>query len=204
MAKCKAGKAVACYVRVSTQEQNDGLQRRAIRAWLKGQGIRRARWYGDKASGANGERPEWRRLLADIRKGDVGTVVVWKADRANRSLHEAARLYANLIAWGVRLVSLTEGFDLGTPAGKAMAGMLATFAEYELDIRRERQAAGIATAKAAGKHWGGQRPGFWSKLTGKQRAEIRRLHKSGVTKAALARQYGVTWPTVHKIVGEAR
>ena len=106
MAERKAGCAVAAYVRCSTAEQNDALQRRAIAAWAKANGAE-VRWYADKASGTNGERPGW------------------------------------------------------------------------------------------------QRPGFWSKLTDKQRAEIRRLHEAGVSKAALARQFKVTWPTVHKVIGEA-
>jgi DNA invertase Pin-like site-specific DNA recombinase len=196
----KNGKqAVAYYVRVSAVDQNDALQRRAITAWAKANNIRQARWYADKATGTTEDRPGWRKLLAAIHAGEIGTVVVWKADRASRSLRDAAALFDDLIKRGVRLVSLTEGFDLSTPAGKAMAGMLATFAEYETSIRRERQTAGIKAARKAGKAWGGSRPG-WSKLSATAQAEIRRLHAAGVSKAALARQFSVTWPTVHAVL----
>ena len=203
MAKAKAKKAVSCYVRCSTAEQNDRLQRQAIRRWLKAEGIGQARWYADKATGRNGNRPQWKRLLKAVQQGEVGTVVCWKADRCSRSLRDASNLYADLIRRGVRFVSLTEGFDLGTPAGKAMAGMCATFAEYEWAIRRERQVAGIQAAKAAGKRWGGSRKG-WSKISEADQRKMRNLYAKGVSKAALARQFGLTWPTVHKIVGKTR
>lgn len=190
----------AGYVRCSTVEQNDSLQRRAITAWAKANSLT-VRWYADKATGTNGNRPGWRKLQEAIRQGKVDTVVCWKLDRLARSLKDAAGLFDDLAKRGIRLVSLTEGVDLSTAAGRMLAGVLATFAEFENAIRRERQVAGIKAAKAKGKTWGGQAAGFWSKLTMKQKAEIRRLHKTGISKSALARQYRLSWPTVHGIIG---
>jgi DNA invertase Pin-like site-specific DNA recombinase len=85
-------KTVACYVRVSTIGQNEAGQRREIERWLSGNGIDAStvRWYLDKATGDNLDRPGFERLQRDIFQGDVGTVVIWRLDRLSRTIRDRA------------------------------------------------------------------------------------------------------------------
>ena len=189
----------AAYVRCSTAEQNDALQRRAIKAWVKANGLSKLKWYADKGTGTNGNRPAWKKLNHDIGKGAVDTIVCWRLDRLSRSLKDAANLFDCLQKKGVRLVSVTEGVDLDSITGRMVAGILATFAEFEHGVRQQRQAAGIKRARAAGKTWGGSKKG-WSKVSKAQAHRIIEMSKNGVGKAAIARAEGLSWPTVHKIV----
>ena len=137
------GKAVAAYVRCSTAEQNDALQRREIQAWASRNRIRRLRWFSDKATGTNGDRPGWKNLQQAIQDGEVSTLVCWRLDRLSRSLRDAANLFDYLQRKVVRLVSMQEGIDLDSITGKMIARILATIAEFENNVRRQRQMAGI-------------------------------------------------------------
>ena len=81
----------------------------------------------------------------------TGRAGLWRLDRLGRSAKGLLTLLDELQQLGVGFVSLREGFDLGTPAGRLMAGVLASVAAYETEVRKERQLAGIAKAKAEGK-----------------------------------------------------
>ena len=96
---------------------------------------------------------------------------------------------------GVGFVSLTEALDLTTPAGRAMAGLLAIFAEFEREILRERTRAGLAHARQNGKRLG--RPATAAVHT----AEIRKLHRAGVSKSEIARQVRIGRTSVRRILG---
>ena len=96
------------------------------------------------------ERPGLERLLADVRSGKVTKVCVWSLDRLGRTVKGLLTLLDELQSLNVGFVSLREGFDLSTPAGRLMAGVLASVAAYETEVRKERQLAGIAKAQAEG------------------------------------------------------
>src|SRR5437870_10166841 len=96
---------------------------------------------------------------------------------------------------GVGFVSLTEALDLTTPAGRAMAGLLAIFAEFEREILRERTRAGLAHARENGKRLG--RPATAAAHT----AEIRELRRAGVSKSEIARRLEIGRTSVHRILG---
>jgi DNA invertase Pin-like site-specific DNA recombinase len=98
---------------------------------------------------------------------------------------------------GVGFVSLTEALDLTTPAGRAMAGLLAIFAEFEKEMLRERTRAGLAHARENGKRLG--RPATAALHT----TEIRKLHRAGVAKAEIARRLGVGRTSVRRILGDS-
>ncbi|MCK4624376.1 MAG: recombinase family protein [Phycisphaerae bacterium] len=199
MAKEKTGNITAAYVRCSTVEQNDRLQRKAIRAWAKASGIENLKWYSDKASGTTNNRPEWKKLQQAIDKGKVSAVICWRLDRLSRSLKDAANLFDRMHKRGIRLVSVTEGVDLDSISGKMIAGILAVFAEFENAVRRQRQKAGIEVAKAAGKKWGGSQKG-WSMVSTRRINRILDMYDKGISKAAIARAEELSWPTVHKII----
>ena len=195
-------KHLACYLRCSTQEQNIDMQRREIRAWLKAKGIEGVKWYVDKATGVNTHREAWQKLVAAAHAGKVSQLVFWKLDRVGRNLRDYANLADEFCNLGVGLASVTESaLDLSSSQGRAMAGMLAVFAEYENAIRKERQTAGIKAAKARGKKWGGSVQG-WSMVKPAKRKKILKLHANGINKQDIAASVGLSWPTVHKIIRE--
>ena len=105
-------------------------------------------------SGADRDRVKRAELLAAARKKQVDVVVVWKLDRWGRSLLDLIHTLQELEVLGTGFVSITEALDLTTPTGRAMAGMLGVFAEFEREMLRERIKAGIKQAKKDGKHCG--------------------------------------------------
>lgn len=187
---------VAVYVRVSSSTQDTRSQEPDLQTWSRAQTDDVA-WYRDKATGTNLDRPGLERLLADARSGRIGKVVVWRLDRLGRTARGLLTLLEELQTLGVGFVSLREGFDLATPAGRLMAGVLASVAAYETEVRKERQLAGIAKAKESGKKWGGRKPGTRVRLTGEKERLIRQLHAEGKPIAGIARLVGLTRKTVY-------
>lgn len=144
------------------------------------------------------ERPGLDRLLADVRSGKVTKVCVWRLDRLGRTAKGLLTLLDELQSLNVGFVSLREGFDLSTPAGHLMAGVLASVAAYETEVRKERQLAGIAKAQAEGKSWGGRKTGTRVKLTEEKESFIHQLFDQGATVASIARTVGLTRKTIYK------
>jgi DNA invertase Pin-like site-specific DNA recombinase len=136
------------------------------------------------------------RLLDAARRRDIDVVVVWRLDRWGRSMADLVTTLQELRDLDVGFVSLTEALDLTTPSGRAMAGLLAVFAEFEREILRERVRAGLAHARENGTRLG--RPPT-AALNAKQ---IRRLFRSGVSKAAIARQLQIGRTSVRRILKE--
>jgi DNA invertase Pin-like site-specific DNA recombinase len=190
---------IGVYLRVSSTTQDTRSQEPDLQTWAKAQS-EAANWYRDKFTGTTMSRPGLDKLLADARSGKVKKVVVWRLDRLGRTAKGLLTRLEEFQTLGVGFVSLREGFDLATPAGRLMAGVLASVAAYETEIRKERQLAGIARAKEAGKKWGGRRPGTRIKVTLEKENLIRRLHGEGKPVAAVARLSGVTRKTVYRVL----
>lgn len=144
----------AVYVRVSTVGQNEQGQRREIQRWLTGNGIRDAIWFVDKESGTTLVRPAFEKLQRDIFVGKVKCVVVWKLDRLSRSLKDGISVLCEWCDKGIRVVSVTQMIDFNGAAGKLIAAVLFAVAQMETEVRRERQAVGIAAAKELGVYRG--------------------------------------------------
>ena len=181
------------YARVSKgDDQTNIMQARALRAG----GCRRI--FEEAASGGRWDRPELHRLLDHLRDGD--TLVVWKLDRLSRSLKDVLHIMERIAAAGAGFRSLTENIDTTTPAGRMMMQMVASFAEFERAMIRERTSAGLAAARAEGRI-GGRRP----KLNAAQRADIAENVMSGRhTAAEMARLYKVSEPTVSRLLAAHR
>ena len=181
------------YARVSKgDDQSNALQVRALRA----AGCRRI--FEEAASGGRWDRPELHRLLDQLREGDI--VVVWKLDRLSRSLKDVLHVMERIAAAGAGFRSLTESIDTTTPAGRMMMQMVGAFAEFERAMIRERTSAGLAAARAEGRI-GGRRP----KLDVTKRREIAESVISGrKTGAEMARLFGISQPTVSRIVAAHR
>ena len=138
---------IAGYARVSTEDQDLGIQEAALRA--AGCDVIRA----EKRSGTSREgRVELSTLMQFLRTGDA--LVVTRVDRLARSIGDLQDIVRQLRARGVTLRATEQPIDTGTAAGKAFLDMLGVFAEFETNLRRERQAEGIARAKAAGVYRG--------------------------------------------------
>lgn len=181
------------YARISKgDDQSTALQLRA----LKEAGCERV--FEEAASGGRWDRPELQRMLDQLREGDV--VVVWKLDRLSRSLKDLLHLLDRIETTDAGFRSLTENIDTTTPAGRMMMQMVGSFAEFERAMIRERTKARLDQARSEGRV-GGRRP----KLNAKQRAEIAESVTSGRKSAAeMARIFGVSQPTVSRIVAERR
>jgi len=138
------------YTRISTAGQDESLQRNA----LLEVGVPADRIFSDIVTGSSKavDRPQWAKLSEYARDGDV--VVVWRIDRLGRSLIDVLQTVAALQARGIGVRSIQDWIDPTTPGGRLMLGMLATLAEYERELIRERANAGIAAAKANGVKFG--------------------------------------------------
>ena len=181
------------YARVSKgDDQSTALQRRA----LKGAGCERI--FEEAASGGRWDRPELHRMIDQLRTGDV--VTVWKLDRLSRSLKDLLHILDRIEVAGGGFRSLTESIDTTSPAGRMMMQMVGSFAEFERAMIRERTSAGLAQARAEGRV-GGRRP----KLTPSQRGDVVENVITGrKTTAQMAKLYGVSEPTISRVLAAAR
>ncbi len=186
----------ALYTRVSTHDQQTlPLQQEALREYAKRRGWEVVREVSEVASGAAAvKRPQRDALVLAARRREVDAILVWRLDRWGRSVADLVGSLAELEAVGVAFVSVTEALDLTTPAGRAMAAMVAVFAQFEREILKERVKAGIAQAKAKGKPMG--RP-----TTARARQqEARALHAAGVSQVQIARQLGISRTSVGRLL----
>src|ERR1035438_4430908 len=140
----------AVYIRVSSKRQDTASQEPDVRRYLAANGLEGARVYRDKFTGRTMARPGFQKLLEAIRAGEVKTVLVWRLDRLGRTASGLAELFAEFNARKVNLVSLRDGLDLSTPAGRLMGHVLASVAEYETEVRAERVLAGLEAAQDRG------------------------------------------------------
>jgi DNA invertase Pin-like site-specific DNA recombinase len=196
-----AAKFTAVYVRASCKSQDTASQDAELKAWVAGK--EDVRFYRDKFTGRTMDRPGWSKLAADMKAGKLAAVVVWRLDRLGRTARGLTALFDELRAASVNLVSLRDGLDLATPAGRLMANVLASVAQYETEVRSERQMAGIQAAKERGVRFG--RPvGIRTrvKVTTEQEMAVRRLAAEGENKAAIARATGLSRPTIYAILNQ--
>lgn len=177
------------YARCSTDEQDLTAQRQRL-AEL---GVAEDRMYLDHGlTGTKRARPGLDQALAAVRSGD--TLVVPKLDRLARSVPDARAIGDDLAERGIALSLGGQVYDPGDPMGKMFFNILATFAEFEVDLLRARTKEGMAVAKAKGKLRGKQ-----PKLSPKQQAELRRMHDTGdYTITDLTELFAVSRPTVYR------
>jgi len=150
---------VACYVRVSTLDQEKGLesQERALREYCHNHGLRPVRWYRDIISGATTKRPAFDKLQRRIFEGKVHTVLVWKLDRISRKgIKEGVNIITGWLEKGIRLVSVTQQLDFSGPVGEMIASILFALAAMERENLRENTKRGLAAARAKGVKFGKQ------------------------------------------------
>ncbi len=189
-------KHVAIYCRVSTKAQDTAAQEPDLKRYADGAG-EEAVWYRDNFTGKTMDRKGWNKLMDEVRAGKVSRVVCWRLDRLGRTAKGLTALFEELTERKVNLVSLRDGIDLNTAAGRLMANVLASVSQYETEVRAERVRAGQIVAKSKGKTWGGSAKGRRLKVTIEQVATIRRMAGENEKIAAIARATGLTRPTVY-------
>ena len=192
-------KTIAIYSRVSSKSQDTAAQDLDLKAYAERQS-QPVKWYSDTATGTNMDRPGFQQMLAAVNRGEVEAVVIWRMDRLGRTAVGLVKLFDELRAAKVNLVSLRDSFDLSTPGGRLQANILASVAAYETEVRRERQQAGIAAAKAAGRTWGGGKKGRRVKANDEKLTAIRRMRADGEGISAIARAVSLSRPTVYAIL----
>jgi DNA invertase Pin-like site-specific DNA recombinase len=176
------------YARVSTTDQDLALQREA----LEGAGVNTI--FEEKASGAKRDgRTELQKVLSVLGEGDG--LVVTRLDRLGRSIRDLANIAHEIEQAGAHLKVIEQSVDTSTAAGRAFYGMLAVFAAFETDVRRERQLEGIAMAKRQGVYKGGK-----ARL---DRQRVQELSSRGLGPASIARELGMARSSVYRLLEQA-
>ncbi|HEY0658651.1 MAG TPA: recombinase family protein [Pyrinomonadaceae bacterium] len=185
---------VGIYARVSTHDQQTlPMQLEKMREYIKNRDWTLTIEVEEIGSGAK-TRAKREALLQSARRREIDAILVWKLDRFGRSLADLVTTLNELREIGVVFVSLTESLDFSTPSGRAMAGMLSTFAEFERDIIRERVKAGIASAREKGKPHGRPRTAWLKKDI------VLKLKKEGLNNSQIAKKLKISRASVINIL----
>lgn len=188
-----------CFAPASTPASLQATSRpsrckiRALREYAARRGWTIALQVKEIGSGASQRQPR-EKLLDAARRREIDVVLVWRLDRWGRSVADLLATLQELQHLSVGFVSLTEALDLTTPAGRAMAALLAVFAEFEREVLRERVRAGLVHARQNGKKLG--RPA----TAARHASEIRKLHRAGVSKSEIARRLEIGRTSVRRIL----
>ncbi|MCB0947947.1 MAG: recombinase family protein [Mycobacterium sp.] len=181
------------YARVSTAGQDLDAQLAALAA----QGVESGEIFTDKLSGAvKTDRPGLAALLHYVREGD--TVVVTAIDRLGRSVAEVTRTISELVQRRILLRALREGIDTATPTGRAVAAIMATLAELELELGRERRAASRESRRS--RQLPATKP---HKLTTDRQEQLRRLAATGEPVGELAVAFGIGRATAYRYLSSS-
>ena len=148
---------VALYARVSTHDQTCENQLLELRRYAAARGWTTTEYIDHGVSGSKDRRPALDQLCADVKRHKVATVVCWRLDRLGRNLRHLVLLLDEWQTRGVSFVTLGEGIDTTTPAGRLVAGVLGSIAEFERSRIQERIHAGLARARSQGKRLGRRR-----------------------------------------------
>ena len=172
------------YARVSTEDQDLAIQKEALER------NECAIIFEEKKSGSRrDDREQLGLALKVLTQGD--TLVVTRLDRLGRSLRDLANIVHDIETAKAHLRVIEQSVDTATSAGRAFFGMLAVFAQFETDVRRERQAEGIAKAKARGVYTGGK-----ARIP---RTDVLDLHRAGQGPSAIAKTLGISRMSVYRI-----
>lgn len=185
--------STAIYIRISTTDQNEASQRREIKRWLKGNNIKDVVWFTDKSTGDNLDRPGFIAMQEAAFNGEIDCIIVYKLDRLSRSLKDGINTLIDWIERGIRVVSVTQQLDFSGVTGQLVASVLFAVAQMEQETRRERQEAGIAAAKEAGKYLG--------RRSGTTKAKPQRaitLRERGLNDGEIATALGISRRTVQR------
>ena len=190
MTAARKGQRAVIYARVSTADQTTANQLDDLRTYVTARGWTLAHEYRDEAvSGTRERRPALDQLVQAAQRRRFDVLVVWRLDRLGRSLRHLITLIDELQALGIAFVSLAEGIDATTPAGRLQLHVLAAIAQFERDRIAERVRAGLARARREGKRLGRPR----RRISEAQLASIR-----GLSQREAAKRLGVARSTLRR------
>jgi DNA invertase Pin-like site-specific DNA recombinase len=179
---------VALYARVSTQDQTCENQLIELRRYVQARGWTATEYVDTGVSGSKDRRPALDQLITAVRRHQVNAVVCWRLDRLGRNLRHLVLLLDEWQSRGIAFVTLGEGIDTSTAAGRLVAGVLGSIAEFERARIQERIRAGLARAKAQGTRLGRRRS-----------LAARRLDTcAGLSHAAAATRLGVSVASIKR------
>jgi putative DNA-invertase from lambdoid prophage Rac len=195
---------VAIYARVSTsdKEQNPDTQLLPLREFVKNQGWDIFLEYVDQAPATDLlHRTAWRKLLDDASKRKFDLLLVWRMDRAFRSVLDAATTLERLRGWKVGLRSYTEPWlDTTSPFGEALYYITVAYAQLERGILRERVKAGMERARKQGHRIGRprvtDRPGFSNRF----KTILEHLHDGDISRRRAAKELGIGYATLKRLL----
>ena len=193
---------VVLYCRVSTSDQDNDRQERDLREYAERAGFEIVEVFRETLSGirkAKGKQPiERKRVMALAQDRRMDAVLVTELTRWGRSTQDLMDTLGQLASWDASLIAQTGlTFDLSTPQGKLIANLMASLAEFEHDLLRERVRSGIAAAKARGQTFGRKR-GY--RPSDKYAAEIWRLDDASLSQRKIAERLGISKTTVNEVL----
>jgi DNA invertase Pin-like site-specific DNA recombinase len=177
------------YARVSTEGQT--LEQQVEKLVAAGAG----KVFHDVMSGARDDRPGFEECLKYLREGD--TLVIWRLDRLGRSMRHTVNTLGDLTERGITVRSLSDGIDTSTSAGRMIAGVLASLAEYERESIRERIMLKLAYSRSQGRV-GGRR----HKLDAEQVETARLMRDGGKTAAQICKTLGISRTTLWRYLND--
>ena len=181
----------ALYARVSTNDQNPQLQLEALRELGGRRGWRVVEYVDEGISGSKDRRPALDRLMTDAHKGKLDLVVCWRFDRFARSVRHLVMALDEFRAKGIDFLSVNDGIDTSTPAGRFTFHVIAAVAELERELIRERTKAGMAAARKRGARIGRPKVDF-------DIVKAKKLKAEGMSIRKIASALGVKATTVHR------
>lgn len=185
---------IGIYLRVSTKSQEYDSQLQIVTDYCKTKGYNDLEFFSEKISGAKSRRPELTNLIENAQKGTIKKVVIYKLDRLGRSLADLINTIHTLTACGCDFVSVSDNIDTSqdSPFARLQLGLLASIAEFERNLIKQRVVAGLKAARAKGRIGG--RPGLEQTVKDK----INHMLKEGFHSKAIARECGVSVGSVYK------
>ena len=197
----KAGKRTAIYERVSTIDQNVGMQDADLKRYCEQRGLEVFKVYCDEGiSGTKDRRPALDQLMNDARKRKFDVVLVWRFDRFARSSKHLITALEEFRHCGIEFISYQENLDTSSPMGKAMFSIIAAMAELERGIIAERVTAGLRNAKAKGKQIGRK---FTEQTSPETVAKVHALRKQGMGMCRIAAEVKLSSRTVWRLLQRA-
>lgn len=187
----------AIYMRVSTSRQETDSQRSVLREFIRAHNITDAVTYQDKLTGTTTNRPQLQKLLRDIDKGKIHTLVITRLDRLSRNLRDGLDILRKLTDKGIRIVACQQGLDFNGAMGKFLSALFLALSEYERDLTVARIREGLQARKEKGLRLG--RPRDEKRL-----AEVKKLHEAGAGVTQIAEQLGCSRQNVYSLLSRAK
>ena len=182
-------KRAAVYVRVSTGDQETGMQESELKEYCERRGWEPILYRDRGQSGAKQDRPALNSLLSDLRKRKIDVILVWSLDRLARSLKQLLAISEECRSLGVDLVSLRQNIDTTIASGRLTFSILGAVAEFERELLRERVKSGMAQARRSGKRIG--RPAL-RRFGCAELERIREMRRQGTSVRKLAKDFATT------------